>query len=1155
MRKILSYLIFSLLPLTAAAQVVINEVMAYNTSTIQNPQLLLFTDWIELHNRNDQSVDLTDYALTDEKDEPDKWMFPAATIIHPGQYLLVWADNPDHQLAGLHASFKLDVAGETLYLTKPDSALVLDSITFNRQFENVSFGRNNNDEHVYMSNPTPGNPNDHSSGYKLAFGITFDPPPGMYATAQNVKLTWDKPGATIRYTLDGSEPDENSQTYLGPIHVNSNAVIRTKIWADDHEPGWIETGTYLIGENVDLPVFSLVTDPPNLWDDYIGIYVEGLNGIPGYCNDNPMNFNQDWERPLSIEYFDLTGTRKLQIDGGTKIFGGCSRGSDMKSLAFYARNEYGNNEIRYPFFREKPETDWFKDLVFRNSGNDCQYTLIRDALMQAIVKNRMDVDAQAYEPVIVFLNGEYWGIHNLREKLNEHYIFSNYRIPSEEIDFLERWQVFAGSPDGYDELTDYLNRYSLAPQENYEWVADRIDMNEYMNYLIVQMYFANDDWPGNNQKYWRHRTANGKWRWILFDLDFGMGLYGFEPAQDMFSFCTATDGPDWPNPPWSTLMIRRLLENEGFRKEFISRYMMHLNSTFLEDRVIGVIDSIYGMIESETQRHYDRWGQPWSMERWANNIEQLRDYARLRPEYVWQNMRNFFNLGRVITFNITGTDTAGMVIMNGSEIPLQGFSGRYLQGYPVELEALPSGGNTFSQWKVEPGEYHEVLIIPRHTFWKYYDAGSFPGPGWNNLSFNDTNWKEGAGELGYGDGNEATILDYGPDPNNKYVTSYFRLEFEIPDTSLYSEYTVRLMRDDGAVIYINGEEVLRSNMPQGYVTYDTYSTTYVGGDDENAYFEFSLDKLPVQPGTNVIAVEIHQTNGTSSDISFDLEFLGNYYTKGEIYYLYDSHVLFEPEEGITITPVFKSSDTLPKLIINEFMASNQSAYPDEAGEYEDWIEIFNAGQHTINLAGFYFTDNLADPYKYRIPGTDPELTTVEPGDYTILFADQDTLQGPLHLNFRLGADGEEIGLYTMFQDRLTLVDSVIFGPQATDLSFGRYPDGANDWKGMTEYTPGAENIYLTDFIVEENTFRMQVYPNPASEQVYVSIRDFSTGPASGFLELKLFDLSGRLILSRNLAFPRPDLSYSLNISQVPPGFYFLKACSGNTTVIERLIIQ
>ncbi len=220
----------------------------------------------------------------------------------------------------------------------------------------------------------------------------------------------------------------------------------------------------------------------------------------------------------------------------------------MKSLGIFARSEYGQSIMNYPFFREK-ELDEFKGLILRNGGNDFQYSFIRDAVIQATVHPAMDLDYQAYEPVHVYLNGEYWGIHNLREKVNEHWITSNYGIPAENLDFIKNdWEVFAGTRDAWDELTRYLENNHLVLGAPYSVVESQLDINSYQDYLITQLFIANRDWPGNNQKYWRDHVTGSKWRYILFDLEFSFGIYDFNPALDMFTFATNAIGNDWPNP-------------------------------------------------------------------------------------------------------------------------------------------------------------------------------------------------------------------------------------------------------------------------------------------------------------------------------------------------------------------------------------------------------------------------------------------------------------------------------------------------------------------------------------------------------------------------------------------------------------------------------
>jgi hypothetical protein len=1149
---LLSFLFIFLLVIDIRAQVAINEIMAYNTTGIINPDLFLRTDWIEIYNAGNEIIDLSFFSLSDNPANLSKWDFPPGTTIDPDDFLLVWADEAGELQTGLHASFKLNVSGENLYLTN-QQGLLIDSLFFSRQFEDVSYGKTDTGSLVYFSNPTPGAPNDEASSYRLAVGISYNPPPGIYPDYQMLELSWIDSGAVIRYTFDGSEPDENSDVYGGPIGISANTVIRTKIWAEGYLPGWIETATYLISDTFNLPVFSLVTDPVNLWDSVQGIYVSGTNGITGYCSEVPVNWNQDWERPVSLEFLGKSGTRKLFTDGGLKIHGGCSRTAPMKSLGYFSRNEYGSNELRYPFFREKEDVTWFKDLIFRNSGNDFWYTMMRDGIIQAVAKSNMDIDKQGFEPVIVFLNGEYWGIHNLREDVNEHYFESNYGIPSEEIDLLKTYnQVVSGTGIYFVNLENYMGSHDLSVQSNYDYVAERIDINEYINYQITEMFFANRDWPGNNQKYWRHRPTNGKWRWVMFDMDFTWGLYEFNPAIDMFTFCTATDGPDWPNPPWATFLFRKLLENKGFRDLFIQRFMMHLNTTFQPENVIHFIDSMQANIYDEFPAHVARWSQPWSIDQWYANVEELRNFARQRPGYVWQTMRDYFSLGREIWLSVNYPDTAGKIMVNEFIVPPGGFEGRHISGVPLNLKAFPAAGNKFIRWEITPYDQIKETILPRQSYWKYLDTGVYPGDGWNSAGFDDAAWKEGQGELGYGDGGETTILDFGPDTNNKYITYYFRKEIEIESLSQYTESVIRLMRDDGAVVYINGKEVLRVLMPEGTITNETLSAAYAGGTDESTYFEYYIDSLYLATGTNIIAVEIHQSGVTSSDISFDLELMGSYSISGGSVEYEGSELSLTPTAGIIIQPVFIKSDEIPDITINEFMATNQDAYVDEFGEYADWIELFNKELFDVNIGGYYITDDFGEPFKWEIPEGYPEKTTIPAGGYIVLFADRDTLQGPLHCDIKLGAGGEEIGLSVIVNNGFHWIDTITYGPQTTDVSYGRYPDGAAQWLMMPQFTPGASNLYTSVPFVSREGFRIWVYPNPADDFVNLDITGLSPGSASRF-EVVIYDVTGRIIRTDEISVYGTTYSGLIDLSEIPGGFYILKVGNSIDQISTRLI--
>ncbi len=1123
--------------LEVLGQLQINELLADNVFGAVNPVTGQPNDWIEIYNSASSEVNLIGYFLSDDPKNPTKWKLPSNIQIPGFGYLLIFADGTDQIGENLHANFKLDATGEYVLLYSAVDGMV-DSVAFPRMYTNDSYGRLENGTMAFFDKPTPGEANNETSSYQVAGSVQFDPPGGIYPDGIHVTLAGE-PGSTIRYTTDGSEPEYSDLVYSGDIYVLTDQVIRARAWVSGKEPGDVATSTYIVHDPYPLPVVSLSTDPMNLWDDYIGIHVIGKNGISGYCSNGALrNWNQPWERPMSMEYFDREGNLQLQMNGGMKIHGGCSRQASLKSFGLFARSQYGSTSMEYPFFREK-DVDEFKGLILRNAGNDNQYTFIRDAVIQATVSPVMDIDFQAYEPVQTYLNGEYWGILNLREKVNEHWVTSNYGIPAENLDFLKNfYEVFAGSTDHWLELMDYLYEHSLAHERDYGFVASRIDINSYIDYLITQLFFANRDWPGNNQKYWRDRVNESKWRFIMFDMEFAMGLYDFDPGIDMFEFSTLEGGNSWPNPDYSTLLIRRLMENEGFREEFVKRYTMYLNTTLSSENVIGVIDSLYTNIYSEMPGHIDRWRIISSMGAWDARVEEIREFARQRPGHVWNNMRNFFSMGEMVDLHIDSPGNTGEILANGVVVPLEGLDGSYLAGLDMQLNFQAAPGYKLKHWEITSSQSTSSVLLPRNSNWHYDDSGIYPGDTWKDSGYDDSAWPEGPGELGYGDGDESTLLSYGSDDQNKHITSYFRSSLEIEDIALYDSYTARLMRDDGAVVYINGVEAFRVNMPEGTVLPETVAENFAGGNDEFTYFEYEVDKNLFQQGTNVFAVEIHQSSPTSSDISFDLE-LSALSVSGEGTQVMEGNPLkFSSGSGISIRPVTETVVLDLDLRINEIMASNQGAYLDEHGNDGDWIEVYNAGASDVDLAGLYFTDSLEVPSKWRIPSGFPDITTVKASDFLVFFADGNPLLGPKHLDFRLNSAGEDVGLSYMSGTHSVWIDTIPYITQFTNISMGRYPDGADNIVSMDFYTPGYSNVNTSVSTIPQQVFEISLFPNPVADMLNIAVRTVG-GMAPDEIAVHLIDLTGRMIMERRIQGWGGQFNESMDVSLLSAGIYVM----------------
>ena len=1145
--SLLLLLCSSMLPVSA--QVRINEVNALNNNGKVNPVSGEPGDWIELYSPV-QTVGLGGWFLSDDPENPFKWRFPEPSRIDGQGYLLLWADGSGDTTEHLRPGFRLNVEGECILLTDREGKRV-DSLSYPRMYEDHSYGIDAEGSGSFFQVPSPGAWNYSTSAYRVSPAPRLSLAPGVYPSAVSVALLSDGE-SLIRYTTDGTAPGLNSPVYRNPILISENTVLRTRSWLNGHRESDVVTGTYLVRPVVSLPVVSLVTDPDNLFDNQTGIYVTGTNGIPGYCNEDPHNFNQDWERPVSFEYFDRNGRQQVWVDAGMKIHGGCSRTAPMKSLAIFARGIYGSSSIRHPFFREKPDTDEFEGLILRNGGNDFWFTMLRDGIIQASVSRVMDLDYQAFEQVLVFVNGEYWGIHNLREKVNEHWVKSNYGIPSEEIDFMKnQWHVFAGSRDAWSELDRFLQANSLADEANYQWVAERVDIPSYQDYLITQLFFANRDWPGNNIKYWRSRTEYGKWRWILFDTEFAMGLYDQDPTRNMLEFATENLDDEWPNPRWSTLIIRRLLENPGFRDQFIQKYQAHLNTTFRPERIISVIDSFRNNMADFYPEHAARWGVR-DPDSWAEQVELLRVFARERPAWVWKHLRDFFDLGETVQVDILNNDPHGRVRVNGVSLPGEGMKGPWSRGSMMTLHFEADPGYRFSRWEILFSSGTPSILLEKQSEWRYNDSGTYPGGAWKDPGFDDSSWASGRGPLGYGDPFMESTLDYGTNPDNKHITTWFRKEIRVEDPQRYSSMVFRVMRDDGVVVYVNGREAFRDNMPEGEITPETPSVTWAGGEDEYRYFEFPVDASLLAEGSNIIAVELHQVSPASSDIAFDMEIQVWSPQGGQPLFLTVDNPDIEIVDAMQVRAVSEALALDPDLHINEIMASNNGVVLDEYGQDGDWVEIFNGGDLPVDMAGLWLTDTLGVPGKWQVPEGYPAETTIAPGGYLVFFADGNPLAGVRHMDFKLSASGEALGLSYRSGESHVWLDSLSFGQQYPDISSGRWPDGASSWV-LLDHTAGSSNIRRTVAIREVEELDFSLYPNPAGDHAFLRVT-LAEGEYGGMTGITVLDLSGRPVLQREAPASGGILELRLDLGELDPGIYLVLIQNGTCRVSTRLIV-
>ncbi len=771
--------------------IVINEVMAVNHTGITDEDGDR-GDWIELYNPGVMPVNLSGYGLSDKQDMPHLWVFPDITVL-PGEYLLVWADGKDRvSYAGLHTNFKVS-AGEVITLSNPSGTLVY-SIHLNRIIPNISYGRlPDGTGYSFLAEGTPGRSNSDTILDPTPYFAQVSPPEfsresGFYGEEFELALSCADPDAVIRYTLDGSEPTIDSPLYEEPIVIRSRAgepniyssktgislddrppskevfkgtVVRARVFESDLIMSDTVTHTYFVEENMaeryKLPIISLVTNPENLFDYFTGIFMKGkvmsdwLSENPGTVVDGgtPGNYNQrgiEWEREATITFFEPDGTVGFTQNVGIRTFGGWSRSYRHKPLRVVARKRYDQSgTIEYPVFPEltkrgnpeEPLTS-FKQLLLRSSGNDWEYTLFRDAMMQSLVAG-LGVDTQSYKPCILFINGEFWGIYNIRETFDEYFINTNYNVEFDDIVILEGvsyedgmglYYGQEGDVESFHSIIDFVRTHDMSIQENYEYVVDQIDVDNFIVYHAAQIYYANTDWPGNNVKVWRKRTEkiepdappghDGRWRWLLFDTDFGFGLYGIHStvSHRTLEFATTPNGEPWPNPDWSTVLLRSLLTNDEFKAKFIAKFVDLLNSRFHADYVTKRIVEMRDVIAPVMQEHLDRWMiNNASMDAWKAQTNALISFGLDRVRFITRDLRDYFGLERYKISLEASDPSGGTIKLNDMDIDIKGsrWNGVIMEDIPVTLEAAPGAGYRFAGWETNVGYFEDpvVTLVPK----------------------------------------------------------------------------------------------------------------------------------------------------------------------------------------------------------------------------------------------------------------------------------------------------------------------------------------------------------------------------------------------------------------------------------------------------------
>jgi len=523
---------------------------------------------------------------------------------------------------------------------------------------------------------------------------TFSFPGGYYDHDIQLSIKSPRPDAKVIFSMDGSVPTFTTATlYTQPLHLSVAMpvviILRARAVLSDTELGPVVSATYFLGVPAKLPLVSLIISPSELWDPEYGLYV------------NPYERGIEWERSVDVTYVDQERDMGFHIAAGMRIHGGESRKFEKKPLRLYFREEYGSNRLIYSLFADS-EVQAFKRLILHSGGQDWYDTPLKNwTLIRNPLAARLALDSGGYatysQPVLLFINGEPWGIYQLRERPDEDFLADHYGII--EADFLEspglsvQLPVIMGDRQHWDYLMNFVETHDLADPTHYAYVRTQVNIENFINYNILQIYMANSDWPHHNVHQFRPRVVGGRWHWLLWDCDQGFGMYN-DVNVNFVEKLLAYNNPETQGQ--DTLLLRKLLANSEFRARFIERSADLLNSTLASESVNAHIDALVGELDADIIYEILRWS---STVDWRSNIQDLHTFANLRPDIVRQHIVESFDLDGTAPLTFCSPDNGtGIIMVNGTHVQDCPWQGLYFQGSSVRIRAVPSPGYRFAGW-------------------------------------------------------------------------------------------------------------------------------------------------------------------------------------------------------------------------------------------------------------------------------------------------------------------------------------------------------------------------------------------------------------------------------------------------------------------------
>jgi hypothetical protein len=702
-----------------AGEIVINEFMADNDSTIadENGE---FDDWLELFNPGDQPVNIAGMFITDSLNNLTLYQIPDTdeqlTTLQPGGYLLLWLDKDLNQ-GLLHMDIKLSADGESIAIVRSDGLTILDSFQFGVQTPDVSMGRKTdaNNEWVSMNLPTPGSFNQYENLLEQSQQPVLSLESGFYDT--KISLVMSAISAQIFYTLIKANPDSYTQPvvvhskYSQPLILDETCTVRAYAIEDKKLPSEIVTKTFLIHSGYQLPVISITIDPDVLFDPVEGLYMKGPDvapddiwpykksnyymGSPYYQGSKTIETWRDYEKPVHMTYFDQNRTLILDMNAGIEISGVWSRAFPKKSFNIKTREEYGMNKINAPLFDDN--TYEIYDGVTLRAGAEDRSRLHNEIIYMAWRDAKLRTDMQAYKPAVLLINGAYWGIYSMYERKDNDFIENRYGYT--DIDLIaDCGLVKEGTKEDFQALLKYMNDNDINAPGVYDTILQKINFGNFVDHCMMQVYSSHGD--PNNIRYWRPRTTEGQWHWIIYDFDW---LKDFNDTT-LSDYAALTEAK-------SDELLGYMLQHSDFKTTFINRLADFINTTGRPENMLAYIDKALQDIETEIEYDIARWNNWETMSgpsefdmgdyRWS--VQWMKNFVTFRPDYLFQEIVNLYSPSGTAMISISTGQGNGRVRINTTDIDTSFFSGTYFKDIPISITAIPDLNYTFAGWSEMAG--------------------------------------------------------------------------------------------------------------------------------------------------------------------------------------------------------------------------------------------------------------------------------------------------------------------------------------------------------------------------------------------------------------------------------------------------------------------